>query len=80
MNSTTLLSPPPSAVASILRQSPLPDLRRLHVEETEFEVVLMGVVPSYYLKQLAQETIKGAIGDRTLRNRVVVVKSQGRSR
>ena len=28
MNSATLLSPPPTKIASILRQSPLPDLRQ----------------------------------------------------
>ncbi len=72
MNSTTLLSSPPVKIASMLRQSQLPDLRRLHVEETEFEVIITGVVASYYLKQLAQETIRTAVGQRSLRNRVVV--------
>lgn len=76
MNTATLLSPSSSSVASMLRLSPLPDLRRLQVEESEFEVVISGVVPSYYLKQLAQETIRAGIGDRCLRNRVAVVKKQ----
>jgi len=71
MNSTTLLSHH-AKIASMLRQSQLPDLRRLHVEETEFEVIITGVVSSYYLKQLAQETIRAAVGQRWLRNRVVV--------
>ena len=71
MNSTTLLSHH-AKIASMLRQSQLPDLRRLHVEETEFEVIITGVVSSYYLKQLAQETIRAAVGQRSLRNRVVV--------
>jgi hypothetical protein len=74
MNTATLLYPQTSEVASTLKQSPLPDLRRLHVEETEFEVVLTGVVTSYYLKQLAQETVRPALGRRRLRNRVAVVK------
>ncbi len=72
MNSATLHSPIISKVAGILRQSSLPDLRRLHVEETEFEVIITGVVSSYYLKQLAQESIRTALGQRHLRNRVVV--------
>lgn len=73
MNSATLLYPPSSEVAYMLRQSPLPDLRRLDVEESEFEVVITGRVSSYYLKQLAQETIRVALGERLLHNRVVVV-------
>lgn len=76
MNTAMLLSPISSPVASMLRQSPLPDLRRLQVEESEFEVVINGVVPSYYLKQLAQETIRSGVGDRCLRNRVLVVKKR----
>jgi BON domain len=74
MNTATLLMPSTSSVASLLRQSPLPDLRRLNVDEDEFEVVISGIVPSYYLKQLAQETVRSGIGDRRLRNRVAVVK------
>ena len=76
MNTATLLYPPTSELASTLKQSPLPDLRRLHVEESEFEVILTGVVTSYYLKQLAQETVRPALGQRRLRNRVVVVKKK----
>src|SRR5438552_8005092 len=38
-----------------LRQSPIPVLRNLYVEESEQEIVLSGAVSSYYLKQLAQE-------------------------
>lgn len=76
MNTATLISPSAYTVASMLRQSPLPDLRRLHVDEDEFEVVLSGIVPSYYLKQLAQETVRAGVGDRRLRNRVAVVKKK----
>ena len=72
MNTTTLPYPRTSEVSSLLRQSPLPDLRRLSVDEDEFEVVINGVVASFYLKQLAQETVKTALGDRRLCNRVVV--------
>jgi len=76
MNTATLLYPSTSELVSTLKQSPLPDLRRLQVEETEFEVILTGVVTSYYLKQLAQETVRPALGQRRLRNRVVVVKKK----
>jgi len=73
MNTATLFLPSTSTVASMLHQSPLPDLRRLHVDENEFEVVISGTVPSFYLKQLAQETIRTGIGERRLRNRVAVI-------
>jgi hypothetical protein len=58
-----------------LRHSPIPALRRLHVEETEQDIVLSGSVSSYYLKQMAQETLMHLLGDRKLRNRVTVARS-----
>jgi hypothetical protein len=76
MNTTALHLASAATVASMLRQSPLPDLRRLHVDEDEFEVIISGIVPSYYLKQLAQETVRSGLGDRQLRNRVAVVKKK----
>jgi hypothetical protein len=57
----------------VLQQSPIPALRRLRAEETEEVIVLSGSVSSYYLKQLAQETIMPVLGRRDLRNRVTVV-------
>ena len=72
MNTAMLLDHVLTEAVSMLRQSPIPDVRCLQVEETEFEVVITGSVPSYYLKQLAQETIRPAIGQRRLRNRVLV--------
>jgi hypothetical protein len=72
MNASPLLQP---RVDQILRQSPIPALRRLQVEETDLEIVLSGSVVSYYLKQLAQESIMPLLGQRKLRNRVSVVRS-----
>ncbi len=63
-----------SRVALALRHSPIPALRKLSVEETEAAVVIHGKVPSYYLKQLAQETLLPLLGNRELRNRVAVVR------
>jgi hypothetical protein len=37
-------------------------------------VVIRGVVPSYYLKQMAQETVMPLLGGRTLVNRVSVAR------
>lgn len=62
-------------VEQTLRQSPIPALRKLRVEETEKEVVLSGNVASYYLKQLAQETVMPVLGKRGLLNQVVVVRT-----
>lgn len=67
-----MLSSSLSPAEQALRQSPIPALRRLDVEETDLEVVLVGKVPTFYLKQLAQETVLPLIGQRGLVNRVSV--------
>lgn len=59
--------------ADILITSPLPQLRRLVVTATDDEVVITGRVSSYYMKQLAQETLRSMVGDRRLLNNVEVV-------
>ena len=69
MASTPVLQ---ASAAQVLRSSPLPVLRKLAVEETDSEVVLSGSVSSYYLKQLAQETVLPVLGGRRLLNRVQV--------
>ena len=45
------------------------------MDETETTVVILGSVQSYYLKQLAQETVKPHLGGRLLLNRVMVIRS-----
>ena len=70
MSSTVLLrAPEPNEV---LTTSPLPHLRRLVVTVSDAEVVITGRVPSFYLKQLAQEAIRPSLGHRRLRNHVEV--------
>jgi hypothetical protein len=64
----------PSPAEQALRQSALPALRKLAVLESDHEVVITGAVPSYYLKQLAQETVMPVLRERELLNRVMVVK------
>jgi hypothetical protein len=59
-----------------LRQSPIPALRRVSVEETADGVVLMGRVSSYYFKQLAQETVLPHLAGSRLQNRVTVVRQE----
>jgi hypothetical protein len=67
---TAILSGP--RAAELLRLSPQPLLRRLRVEETDHEIVLAGNLPTYFLKQLAQETVRPLLGRRRLLNRIVV--------
>jgi hypothetical protein len=62
-----------SAIAQALRRSKIPALRLVNVEETDTAVVLTGTVPSYYLKQLAQETVL-PLCDKRLINKVEVVR------
>ena len=53
----TLLEPAPAPASASLRECPVNDLRRLEVSESDSELVVTGIVSSYYLKQMAQETI-----------------------
>jgi len=69
MTACTLLTPEPTTV---LTSSPLPQLRRLLVTATDHEVVITGRVTSYYMKQLAQESVRSSIGSRRLLNHVEV--------
>ncbi len=63
-----------SRAALALRQSPIPALRRLALEESDTTLVLQGDVPSYYFKQLAQEAIMPALAGRLLFNQVRVIR------
>ena len=64
-----------SPVVSALQHSLFAVLRRIDVIETPTEVVLTGVVPRYYFKQVAQETVLPLIQGRQLRNHIEVVRS-----
>jgi hypothetical protein len=65
--------PPVESANTILRSSARIDLRLLTAIETEEEIILRGTVSSYYLKQLAQETVLPLLGERRLRNELAVV-------
>lgn len=56
----------------LLRDNAVNDLRRLEVMESDAEIVISGVVSSYYLKQMAQEAIRPALCGRRLRNQIRV--------
>ena len=70
MSLTSVLS---SHAMQALHRSSIPALRRLSVEESETSVRITGSVSSYYLKQLAQETVMPVLRDRELQNQVEVV-------
>ena len=65
------VSPPPSP-ESLIAGSPLPEVRRVSVSTTDDHVTLTGTVSTYYLKQLAQETVRSGVRNRRLVNRLVV--------
>jgi hypothetical protein len=64
----------PSPIVRALTQRNMPALRRVSVEETDTTIVLTGTVPSYYMKQLAQESALPLCGQRRLVNRIEVVR------
>lgn len=68
---TTTVAFPLRATAALCK-SPIPALRNLWVEETDGCVTLRGLVGSYYLKQLAQETVMAALEGRELSNQIMV--------
>ncbi len=70
--SSTLDSSP---VVSALQHSLFAVLRRIDVAETPTEVVLTGIVPRYYFKQVAQETVLPLMHGRQLRNQIEVVRA-----
>ncbi len=72
MNS--ILIPHQSNIKNLLSESSHAELQRLDVQETKDEVVLSGSVATFYLKSLAQETIKPHLAKRRLFNRVKVKK------
>lgn len=72
MNDSAVLSPPEPT--EVLTSSPLPQLRQLVVTTTDAEVVITGRVTSFYMKQLAQETLRPTLGHRRLLNRVEVCR------
>ncbi len=69
MNTCPVLT---SELADLFLNNPHGQLRRLVVRENDTEVVITGQVSSYYYKQMAQETLRTAVGTRTIVNHVEV--------
>ena len=56
----------------MLNESPFHALRTLHVEQFGDQVLLEGMVSSFLLKQLAQETVRSATRGIEMVNRIAV--------
>ena len=69
-------SPDPQAVAErALRSGPYPALKKLSCDYRGGVLVLRGCLPSYYLKQIAQEVVSHQVtGLSRLENRIQVVR------
>lgn len=52
----------------------VPALRLVTVMQQEDMIILTGRLPSYYLKQLAQEAVIPHLGQRVLENRITVIQ------
>ncbi len=63
-------------LTKVLAQSSYPDLRRLRISESENTVILSGIVPTFFLKQVAQESLRSCLGGRRLINKIVVVAAK----
>ena len=61
-----------TTAAHALKRSYYAALRRLSVEGTDGSIIISGNVSSYYMKQLAQETVMPVRGSLKLVNRVNV--------
>ena len=72
MNTATLPhSPSDSAMMKLIRDS-VTESGDVSVEEYDGCVVLSGSVASFYVKQVAQEAVRGHIGQRLLQNHLRV--------
>lgn len=61
-----------NAARAALDACPLPQIRRLEIEEIGGSILISGRVESFYLKQRAQETLRSIVLDQRLINDVVV--------
>jgi hypothetical protein len=62
----------PGLARTLLSDCPQHELRRLVITETEDAIILEGRVKTFYMKQLAQETVKPAAEGRRLLNLIAV--------
>ncbi len=56
----------------LLSESPIAEVRQLKVEQDGDRLLIQGRVRSFYVKQMAQETIRNAVGELHIVNSVDV--------
>ena len=61
-----------SVIMKALRRSVV-EGNDVEVQESQDQVVLSGSVPSFYIKQVAQEAVREHVGHRQLQNRLRVL-------
>jgi hypothetical protein len=66
-----------AAALKVLQSSSYAALRRLRCDAAEAVVIIRGVLPSYYLKQMAQAAIQRLEGVQSVMNLVEVRVSEG---
>lgn len=59
-------------IRHLLAESPIAEVRRVRVEQQGDQVFLQGRVRSFYVKQMAQETVRRAVGKLRIVNSVSV--------
>jgi len=74
MRANSVVNPTAPAVVNTFFRCDVPALRSVAVSVEADTVILQGRLPSYYLKQLAQEKILPHLDGRGLENRIVVVQ------
>lgn len=67
-----LIRPSLDDVRKKLLQSPYPQVRSIEATASGNRITLTGVVPSFFLKQMAQEAIRGADVGFKIRNNIQV--------
>lgn len=70
--SSSEASPGIEAARAALDACPIPQIRRLEIEAIGDSLLISGRVESFYMKQRAQETLRGVANDCHLVNQVVV--------
>ena len=73
MNTAICLPELDSAMRQVMRNTVL-EGTDVFIEENEDQVILSGSVPSFYVKQAAQEALRSHIGIRRLRNNLQVCR------
>ncbi len=72
---TPIPQPAPADVAErCLRRNPYPSLKNISCQVRDGVVVLRGCLPTYYLKQIAQEVVARLEGVEAIDNQIQVVR------